>query len=28
MACALIWSKGCSPRGICLGSRRPRGSFF
>ena len=20
--------QGCSPRGICLGSRRPRGSFF
>ena len=21
-------SQGCSPRGICLGSRQPRGSFF
>ena len=20
--------QGCSPRGICLGSSRPRGSFF
>jgi len=22
------YSQGCSPRGICLGSRRPRGNFL
>jgi len=26
---SLSWPwQGCSPRGVCLGSRRPRGSFF